>query len=66
MDCQHSCKSNLANTMRGVSGLEEPTSLVAATMEKMEFLKERMMVNSRGSLPFEYVLRGLWLLSSRR
>ena len=31
MDCQHSCKSNLASTMQGVSGLEGPTSLVAVT-----------------------------------
>jgi hypothetical protein len=68
MDCQHSCKSNLANTMPGVSGLEEPTSLVAVPKERLEALKneDRIMEKLKDSLPFEYVLRELWLLLSPR
>jgi hypothetical protein len=68
MDCQHSCKSNLAGTMQGVSGLEGPTSLVAAKKEKWKSLKDkdRIMEKFIDCLPFGYVLPELWLLLSPR
>lgn len=66
MDCQRSCKSNLASIVQGVSDLEGPTSLVTGKRQKWNNFGNGNDGVIMECLPFEYALPELWLLLSLR